>query len=443
MAELEILKGLKFTTNSGGIGQWDKGFTFTPNRQIGLSQNPSLTEDQYAANNPKEQLNTLEQTRSDRFDWNWDNYLTYKKQFGKHDLTVIAGTSRSTQGNVESLNATRYDVPEQSNYWFLDLSENNKSQLPATIIGNSHGTPIISIAYFARLEYAFNSKYLLSASIRREGISVFQSAKKWGNFPSVSLGWVVNKENFMKNVKFINQFKLRAGYGEVGNGGGATYNYTSFSGNNYPFGGVSQPGTYVNFLPDYNLTWETIAENDFGADFILANNHLSGTVDFYNRKTVDVKLDVQLPEVYSKGLTLSNTGVITNKGIEVTLRWDDTIGENIKYWIGGNFSQNKNELSEIKSEFFKTTRGADLGNGNYTKLVKLGDPIGSFYVFQQTGYNSDGAPVYNDMIDGKPGLTDDDRINAGSYIPKYTYGINLGITYKNIDLSADAYAGKR
>jgi TonB-linked SusC/RagA family outer membrane protein len=439
-AELQIIKDLKFNTNFGATADWGKGYTFTPNREIGLSQNPSLTAEEYAAIYPKEHINTLEQRRSDFFDWNWDNYLTYKKEFGNHDVTIVAGMSRSTWHTTEELKATRYDVPQQSNYWYLDLSEDNENVLPDKAIVNNHNTPKVSIAYFARLEYAFNDKYLLSGSIRKEGISVFQASKQWGIFPAVSVGWIMSKETFMNNIKFVNLLKLRGGYGEVGNGAGGDYNYISFLPNSYPFGDVSQPGTSVGFLPDYNLTWETMTEVDLGADFTIANNHISGTLDFYNRRSVDVKLNVQLPFVYSAGPTLANTGEITNKGIEVTLRWDDTIGDNFKYWIGGNFSQNKNEVSKITNQFFQNATGGDTGNGKYTKIVKLGDPIGSFYVFENIGYNSDGAPIYNDMVDGVPGLSDKDRVNAGSYIPEYTYGLNLGINYKNVDFSVDTYA---
>jgi len=439
-AELEILKGLKFNTNFGGTADWGKGYTFTPNREIGLSQNPSLTEAQYIDINPKEPINTLQQRRSDFFNWNWDNYLTFKKAFGEHDVTVVAGMSRSTTNTTEELKATRYNVPKQSNYWFLDLSENNEEIRPENAIENFHRTPKVSIAYFARLEYTFMDKYLFSGTVRREGISVFQTAKQWGIFPAASVGWVVTKENFMSNVRFINLLKLRGGYGEVGNGAGGDYNYISFSPNNYPFGGVSQPGTSIDAIVDYNLTWETVTELDFGIDFIFANNHISGTVDFYNRKSKDLKLRVQLPYVYSGGETLANAGEITNKGVEATLRWDDTIGADFQYYIGGNFSHNENELSKINNEFFRNSTGGDTGNGKYTKIVKLGDPIGSFYVFEQIGYNGDGAPIYNDLVDGVAGLTDNDRVNAGSYIPKYTYGINFGINYKNVDFSVDTYA---
>lgn len=438
-AELELLKGLKYNSTFGATADWGKGYTFTPNRAIGLAANPSISEDQYAINNPKEPINTLEQRRSDSYDWNWDNYLTYKKSFGAHEITVVAGMSRTTSHNTEILNARRINVPIQSNYWYLDLSQNNADVKPGNYIVNNHSTPIVSIAYFARLEYAFEDKYLFSGSVRREGLSFFQAAKQWGVFPSISAGWVVSKENFMQGISFINFLKIRGGYGELGNGRGGSYNYLAFSPNSYPFGGVSQPGTAIDYAVDYNLTWETVSETDFGVDLTLANNHITGTFDFYNRKSVDLILPVQAPFVYSQGKTLVNGGTVSNKGVEVTVRWDDTIGENIKYWVGGNFSQNKNELSGIQNQFFQNLTGGDTGNGKYTKVVKLGDPLGSFYVFQQTGYNSDGAPIYNDMIDGVAGLTDADRVNAGSYIPKYTYGINLGFSYKGVDFSLDTY----
>ena len=122
------------------------------------------------------------------------------------------------------------------------------------------------------------------------------------------------------------------------------------------------------------------------------------------------------------------------------MRYENKIGQHFTYYIGGNFSTNKNEVSKITSPYFKNLPGSgNTNNGEYTKLVKLGAPLGSFYVFELTGYNSDGEPVFNDKVDGIEGLSDNDRVNAGSYIPTYTYGINFGITYKKVDFSIDTY----
>ena len=441
-AELKLIKNLKFNTNFGATAVWAKGYTFVSNRDNWLAQNPSLSELDYEIINPNDPYNTLQQRRNESFVWNWDNFFTYKNVFGDHNLTLIAGMSRTTTNNSENLVAQRFNVPLQPNYWYLDLSNDNSDVAPRTAISNNQSTPIVSIAYFARAEYEYKSKYLLSATVRREGISKFQYNKKWGIFPAFSAGWIISKESFLSNSKFINLLKLRAGYGELANGNGPSYNNVAFSQNAYPFGviPISQPGTYVANAVDPNLTWEKLKEIDLGLDFALANNHITGTIDYYNRTSKDLILLVSPPFVLSENQTYVNAGAVTNKGIEVTLRWDDTIGKNFKYWVGTNFSKNKNEVSEISNPYFKNFFGSgSTNNGEFTKLVKLGQPLGSFYVFQQLGYNSNGEPVYDELVDGIPGLTDNDRVNAGSYIPDYTYGINLGIVYKNIDFSVDAY----
>ncbi len=435
-AELKLYKDLTFTTTFGANATWFKGYSYVPLQDIEYAQSPI---------NPLETkfFNSLTQTRNESYDWNWDNFLTYKKEWENHNLTVVAGISRTTRGDNEYLWAKRYNVPVQSNYWTLNFSSNNTLTAPASLIDNKHDTPIVSLAYFARVEYEFMQRYLLTAIVRREGISPFQGDKKWATFPSISAGWVLSKEDFLKDSKTINNLKIRGGYGEVGNGNGPTYNFTTFTPNvNYPFGPtqVINPGSYVANAVDPDLTWETMKEIDLGIDFTLIDSHLTGTFDYYDRKSDNIILPVQLPYVLSEGQTYVNSGEVTNKGIEAALRWDGRINDNLTYYVGGNFSKNKNELSRIDSPFFENFAGSgDLGNGESTKRVELGKPLGSFYVYEQTGYDSGGVPVYNDMVDGIPGLTNEDRVYAGSYIPDVTYGISLGVKYKNIDFSTDAY----
>lgn len=444
-AELQIIKDLKFNSTFGATAAWDKGYTFTPNREIWLSENPSLEVDDYVLiQGENAKINTLEQRTANTYYWNWDNYFTYKKQFGNNNLNVVLGVSETTTNNTEILSAQRYNVPAETNYWYLNFSNDNTPVNPSDpIIDNFHTTPIVSIAYFTRVEYDYMGKYLFSGSLRREGISVFQGDQQWGTFPGVSAGWVITKEDFMSNATFVSYLKLRAGYGKLANGNGPTYNSVTFSKNQYAFGPdqISQPGMYVGNAVDPNLTWESVNELDLGLDFTFLDTHLSGTIDYYNRVSDNLILPVSLPDVFSENPTYVNAGAVTNNGFEVTLRWEDSIGENIKYSVGGNYSYNNNEVSEITSVYFQNFSGSgSLNNGQYTKLVKEGEPLGSFYVFDQIGYNSDGAPQFNDMIDGIPGLTDNDRINAGSYIPKNTFGFNLGLTYKNIDFLVDTYA---
>lgn len=452
-AELKLFKDLTYTSSFGATAEWLRGFIFTPLRDIFLTQDPFATDASYDAKFGADKTvleNKLQQRRQDSFIWNWDNYLTYKKTFGNHEITAVAGMSRTTSATTEILRVYRYNVPVQKNYWFLDFSSNNDPAVPFdgnnqdnSMIRNDHETPIISLAYFGRLEYEFMSRYLFTAVVRREGTSVFQNGKKWGVFPSVSVGWNISNEAFMQPVSFVNSLKIRAGYGELGNGNGPSYNGTSFTFNeNYPFGEnpLINPGSFVANKPDENLTWQTTKEIDLGLDFSVLKNRLSGTFDYYSRKTDDIILPVFPPYVISEQESYVNAGEITNTGIEASLRWDDQINDRLRYSVSGNFSKNKNEVSRTDSPYFTDFTGSgDLGNGEYTKLVKLGQPLGSFYVFQQIGYDSAGAPIYNDMVDGTPGLKDTDRVNAGSYIPDYTYALNFSVAYRNIDLSVDTY----
>lgn len=430
-AELQLLNDLKFNTNFGATFDWSKGYTFTPSREIWLSQNPG----QEASNYPSaEPINTLQQRRGDSYKWNWDNYFTYTKLFGKHDVKATVGMSRSTSNVTENLSATRWNVPEQSNYWSLDLSSYNGETAPGSIISNKRETPRVFLAYFGRVDYEYNEKYLLSASIRREGGSIFQSSKRWANFPGVSGGWVISNEDFLKNVKFLNYLKIRGGYGEVGNGNNFyALNVPVFLSNyNYTFGGPSNevinPGNVQTYEVDPNLTWETMSEVDFGIDFRVLDNKLSGSIDVYSRKSDDLLLPVDLPPALSPERVTVNAGTVTNKGLELSLKWNQEINENWKYSFSGNISFNKNELSNANNAYFAQYIGGSINNGQWTKQVLVGQALGSFYVYEVTGIDGDGNFTYSD-----------ERVNAGSYLPTHTYGMNFSLGYKKFDLSVDAY----
>lgn len=433
-AELKLSKDFTYTSNFGASYNNYKGYSFIPNDQIYLSQNATSSIEDYEASFGTNEIryNTLTQKRSDYYEFNWDNYLTFKRTFGKHDVTAVVGMSRTTKKDFENLEGTRFNVPAQSNYWSFDLSSYNTPTAPAAVVKNHRDTPVVSLAYFGRLEYEYNGKYLVSASLRREGTSIFQGGKNWGVFPSISAGWLVSEEKFMENIKFINFLKVRGGYGEIGNANSLnSLNVPIFSsGANYAMGSTQNitPGSYQPYAVDPNLTWETMQELDFGIDFKVLKNKLSGTIDLYDRKSLDVILPVDLPDVISEGRTVVNTGDVSNKGVEVSLRWDTKINDNWSYWVGGNYSYNKNELVKADNSYFATLIGGGLGNGQWTKQVLVGEALGSFYVYQVTGKNSDGNFTYSN-----------ERVVAGSYLPTYTYGLSFGINYKNFDFSADAY----
>lgn len=428
-AELKILQNLKFNSNFGATFDWSRGFTFTPSRDIFLSQNATAEIVDYPLSSP---INTLNQRRGSSYRWNWDNYFTYKKNFEKSELTAIAGMSRTTSNVSENLSGTRWNVPEQSNYWSLDLSTYNSEVAPGSVVSNSNATPIVSIAYFGRLEYEYDSKYLFSASVRREGISSFNESKRWGIFPAVSGGWVISKENFMENNPYFSYLKLRGGYGEVGNGNTLnSLNIPIFApGYNYAFGTNQNiyPGNDQPYQVDPNLTWETMKEIDFGLDFTTFKNRLSGSIDVYDRKSSDVILPVTLPSVLSPGYVTVNTGDVSNKGAELSLKWTGKMSNHMNYWISGNYSYNINKLTNVDNAYFSDYIGGSINNGQWTKKVLVGEALGSFYVYQVTGLNGDGNFTYST-----------DRVVAGSYLPKYTYGLSFGGNYRKFDFSIDTY----
>ena len=243
---------------------------------------------------------------------------------------------------------------------------------------------------------------------------------------------MLSEEKFLQNVKFLNYLKLRAGYGELGNANSLySLNIPIFaSGFNYAFGAGQNifPGSNQPYEVDPNLTWETMGELDLGLDFKVLNNQLSGTVDLYSRKSSNVILPVQAPFVISKGNTVVNTGDVTNKGVELSFKWDKRINDNWSYWVSGNYSYNKNELVKAQNSYFANYIGGGLGNGQWTKQVLVGEALGSFYVYQVTGKNADGNFTYSD-----------ERVVAGSYLPTYTYGLSFGINYRKFDFSVDTY----
>uniref|UniRef100_UPI004049D776 SusC/RagA family TonB-linked outer membrane protein n=1 Tax=Flavobacterium sp. TaxID=239 RepID=UPI004049D776 len=432
-AEYKITKDLKVNSSFGATYNNAKGFTFSPSSDIFLAQNPTSFMSDYEATFGSNQViyNTLNKRQSSSYIWNWDNYITYSKEFGKHNFSAVAGMSRTTKNNFESLSGTRFNVPAQSNYWSLNLSSYNGDATPGSVVNNYISTPQISIAYFARVEYDYNSKYLFSVTARREGTSVFQKSKQWGLFPAVSAGWVISNEDFMDNIPTISYLKFRTGYGEVGNSntGNAVNNIVFNQGANASFGdGVIFPGSFVPYQVDSNLTWETMREFDFGLDFTILDNKLSGSIEYYNRTSSDIILPVTLPSVLSPGAVFVNTGEVSNIGQEISLKWSDKINDKLNYFVSMNFSNNQNTLKNVENAFFTNFIGGGLNNGAYTKQVLVGEALGTFYVFEVTGFDSDGEFTYSE-----------NRVAAGSYIPTYTYGLSFGANYNHFDFSVDTY----
>ncbi|REC50339.1 SusC/RagA family TonB-linked outer membrane protein [Chryseobacterium pennipullorum] len=443
--DIDIVKDLKFTSQfSGEYGHY-KYYNFVNSRALWLDSDPMRTEAQYSSTSPKTRLTNKSQNY---YNWLINNYLTYTKKVGNHDIELVAGTEASVKSGLESTIINRKNVPVSPDYWNLsgvdyygDLFSEGDTKAIESIQGNRNTT----ISYFGRFQYKFMNRYLLSGTIRRDGSSQFAAGQRWGTFPSFGAGWIISQENFMQDG-FFDMLKLRGGWGKIGNQT-VPLNYLPLSlgsSYNYGYGSASvSNGVTVNKGYDPDLGWEVTEESSLGLDFGILNNRLTGTFDVYNRKTKNLILGV-VPYMSTgiSELNYSHMGSVVNKGFEVSLNWADKVGEDFSYSIGGNYSYNKNTLASMDtSKPVSQIVGGNLGNGIDTKLFNasaVGYALGSFYLFEADGYNEKGELKFKD-INGDGVIDAKDKRFFGSYIPKSTLGVNVSMSYKNWDFALNGY----
>ncbi len=421
-AEIEPIKGLKYKASLGLDYNESTGLFLqfpVDFSGIGSPRTAIIVNEQ-----PKESMLTLTQT------------LTYDKTFGKSKITALIG--------YEQTSYLQRRLRVQGNGLFnpsLGLAGGSQA------FGSSETADHWNIqGKLARLFYSYNDRYLLTATIREDKSSRFAKANNTGYFPSFSVGWKLSEENFLKDSKLFNELKIRAGWGQSGN---------QFTGTNFSY--LPSLSSFVKYVvgtgqtivtgyspvifanPD--LKWETAIQTNIGLDFSMLNYKLSGSIDYFSRKTEDLLISV--PVALSTGFYQFadlNAGTITNKGFELSANFRDNIGD-FGYNIGGNFTY-------VVNEFTKLPDGIDYIQLN-DKRISIGRPLGYFYGLKTEGiYQSDaevpGTPGYADAkagdikfadIDGDKKLTEADRTYLGSPIPKFYYGINLGANYKSFDLS--------
>lgn len=369
----------------------------------------------------------------------WDNTVTYRDSFGKHNFTAMVGNSVRKE-HWELLRAEGTAIPEgKEEYWYIHNGLQKPQDVASEGTWADNGNEFRGTSFFGRVMYDFDSKYLISATMRADGTSKYQT--KWGYFPSVGLGWVLSEENFMQKQSLVNFLKLRANWGKLGNDKNrASDGFASISNIDGIFDENKYPG-YTSMSIYSTLKWELTEEYDFGFDFEMFDNRLSGTFDYYRRTTNNAIFAKKLP--YGAGSVLVNGGKIRNSGFEVALNWNDKIGKDFSYTIGLNFSTLKNRV--------KSLNGLDIMEGNDGQVKMVGQPIDVFYGYKVVGVYQNQAEIEADPIakannlvpgdlkyqdtDGDGILTADDRVVLGSHIPKYNLGGNLGFNYKNFDFS--------
>ena len=361
--------------------------------------------------------------------------LTYNRTLGtKHELNALLGFS------LEMFKNGIFSAGNQG-YIGNDIYELNAGSSNPVVSGTTTESRLQS--YFGRANYVFDSRYLFEVNFRYDGSSRFAADKRWGFFPSVSAGWRINEEPFLKDVRALSNLKLRGSWGKLGSQPQQLYGFVSSvnSGINYNFNNTIVGGTGITQIAEQNLTWESTAITDIGLEIGFLNNRLTGEIDYFNKITDGILRQVNIPQqVGNLAGPVRNVGKVQNKGFEFTLNWRDKIGQ-VGYNIGGNLTTVKNEVLN--------TNGQQIFNGN--RVIFEGYPIDSYYGrvadgYFQTADEIKAAPFQNAVtlpgdikykdLNGDGKIDNNDRQVIGNVIPKQTYTITLGANYKNFDFTA-------
>lgn len=383
---------------------------------------------------------------------NYDALLNYNKNFGKHNIKGLLGW-HTEKYNYKYQKAVRKKFPNNE---LTDMNAGDAS----TQSNEGYTAELAMISWFARINYDFAGKYLLEANIRADASSRFAEGHRWGYFPSFSGAWRISEEAFMESAKdsWLSGLKIRASWGQLGNQDALsgsnndyypalnTYNLDS----KYAFGGSLNSGYYQRKYRLETISWEKASTWGVGVDFTLFNK-LNGSLDYYNRKTTGIIMDVTVPKEFALDAYKDNVGSMRNSGIEINLSYNTKIGQ-VDFGIAGNFSYNKNEILDLgggdPNKYLDATDG-------YSQRNKVGEAMNSYYIYRADGFfnSREEADAYTAKYgnpfgktfkagdlryvdtnkDGK--LTADDREYCGSSDPKIIYGFNINAGWKGIDLS--------
>jgi TonB-linked SusC/RagA family outer membrane protein len=389
--------------------------------------------------------NSLAQSHTNDLNYNWTNTATYDLILGKHTINFLAG-SEAIKQDVQALSASRKGFTDQTpNFQYLDNGTASSQQNG----GNEYHSALFSI--FGRIGYQYNDKYLASANFRRDGSSQLDPSSRYESFYSGSLGWRIDREDFMKDIKPISTLKLRASIGQLGNSQIGTYPYTSLLSGNfyYPFNGTTTQGYSITSKGNPNIRWEKSTQKDVGLDLGFFENALTLTADYYIKNTSDVLLNLPLPSSAGNGGNPAvNAGKVRNSGIELELGYKKTTSTGWTYTVSANFATVSNKVVSLAGG--APIANARIDNNYFATLTQQGHPIGSFYLLQQEGIFQNNQQVFTHAYQGagiRPGdvmykdingdgiIDDKDRTFVGSPIPKFTYGLTAGVQYKNFDLN--------
>ncbi len=445
--EATLYKGLTLRTELSGDYNLNKYYFYEPDYQFGIK-----TQDQ----------RTSRWTKTDTKYWSWRNILTYNNTFArKHNVNVMLGQEMSKSYWENQVGATTGFLSNST----PDLSAGDISKSTST--GSRNNNSIAS--FFGRAFYSFDERYLLTATIRRDGSSKFAKGHKWGWFPAVALAWRVSQENFLRDVDVINSLKLRAGWGKTGNQNVTDYAYMALLANKTTPWGV---GVLTGNTANPDLTWETTSSYNIGLDLGVLQNRIEFVADVYYKKTDNLLLQLPLPSFLGSGgqgaanNPWGNVGSIENKGIELTLNTTNIVTRDFQWTSNLVFSLNRNKVKSLDTANSSIEKSYQPSSTNYivTKTV-VGEPIGQFWGYKVIGrfdkpedfYYHDAAGnlqqvaipsgntisqsstwigdyIYED-VNGDGVIDSSDCTFIGNPEPKFTWGFGNTFTWKGIDIN--------
>lgn len=435
-AEASITEKLKFRTSYNLDFSFADQQNYTPEHFVGGSQGTSVS--------------SLNKTYTYGTYQILDNTLTFADRVGDHNFSLMAGQSLRMQYNgwLRGIVSNVPDYDDQSRYL---VNGSYKNQTATDGAGRYNG-----LSFFTRGTYSYKDRYLATVTFRADGSSKYQ--EKWGFFPSVGLGWVVSDEPFMQGSKAFDYLKLRASWGMLGNDN-VPANDINIAGNSgvdssAVFGDTLVDGIGAQTVYQNYLRWEVVTEANVGADFAFLRNRLSGDIDFYYRVTDRVVFHAPVATGGGVATLLANNGKVLNAGVELALKWADSIGDDFGYNLGMNATFNHNRVLALEG---RDNIPGVLTNGAYATMTQVGYPIGAFWGYQVDGifqneYEAQMSEVtqlatgagyfqYHDFAgneDGTPDgkITEADRVYLGSPLPWLMLGFDFGLNYKNWDFSA-------
>ncbi|MBI9066691.1 MAG: TonB-dependent receptor [Salinivirgaceae bacterium] len=445
-----IEKGYKFLLNGSielNLIEDKLSFKTSYNQDLNNWDNRNYMPEFYVGGSQGVRKSSLTKSFGNSSNTIFDNLLTFHDQNGSHSYTFLLGQSTRVQ-RLSKLFGSAIDVPgfdDASKY----LSTGSYKDRNAWDGGDDFPYLYHGLSYFGRATYNYSDKYLASFTFRADGSSKYQ--EKWGYFPSLGLGWVLTKEDFLQNASMLQFLKLRGSWGLLGNdnipSNSAVTLGTSGAESSGIFGDQLVDGVGAQTVIQNYLQWEVVDEFDFGIDFVMLHNKLSGGLDYYRRVTHNVVFKAPIATGGGVADLLANNGDVLNTGIELNLNWNDKINNDWSYHTGMNLTTIHNEVLALEGREYIPS---GFVRGNYTKRTQVGQPIGSFYGYEIDGVYASESEALQDPVsqtikdkgffkykdqNGDNVIDDKDKVFLGSSTPWLIAGIDFGMEYKQFDFS--------